>query len=38
VLFPRLLELAIHFDPVRYRYRDLVQDLKPKKKPPRPLA
>jgi hypothetical protein len=34
MLFLRLLELAVDHDPVRYR--DLVQDPKPKKKPPRP--
>jgi transposase-like protein len=35
-LLHRLLELAIDHDPVRYR--DLVQNPKPKKKPPRPPA
>jgi transposase-like protein len=34
MLFLRLLELAVDHDPVRYR--DLVQNPKPKKKPPRP--
>src|SRR4249919_3796602 len=36
MLFLRLLELAVDHEPVRYR--DLVQDPKPKKKPPRPPA
>jgi len=34
MLFLRLLQLAVDHHPVRYR--DLVQDPKPKKKPPRP--
>ena len=34
MLFVRLLELAVDHDPVRYR--DLVQDPRPKKTPPRP--